>query len=76
MRTCYNYNKYIKEPFPAVRFSGTSSAAAVSGGVMALLLESNPSLTWRDVQHVIIRGSDPDRLEQNADWNTNAVGRK
>eukprot|EP00095_Tigriopus_kingsejongensis_P008224 maker-scaffold604_size126151-snap-gene-0.30 protein:Tk08224 transcript:maker-scaffold604_size126151-snap-gene-0.30-mRNA-1 annotation:"hypothetical protein DAPPUDRAFT_126713" len=56
-------------------FSGTSSSAAVAGGVMALLLETNPELTWRDVQHVIIRGADPTGLESDVGWNRNGVGR-
>ena len=34
-------------------FNGTSSAAPVVSGVVALLLEANPSLTWRDVKAVL-----------------------
>ena len=33
--------------------SGTSSSAAVVSGIVALLLETNPDLTWRDVKHVL-----------------------
>ena len=34
-------------------FNGTSSAAPVLSGVIALLLEANPSLSWRDVKHIL-----------------------
>jgi len=34
-------------------FNGTSSAAPNVSGVIALMLEENPSLTWRDVKHIL-----------------------
>ena len=34
-------------------FNGTSSAAPTVSGVVALMLEANPSLTWRDVKHIL-----------------------
>ena len=34
-------------------FNGTSSAAPTVSGVIALILEANPSLTWRDVKHIL-----------------------
>ena len=34
-------------------FNGTSSAAPVVSGVIALMLEANPNLTWRDVKHIL-----------------------
>jgi|GEM_PF-2442749 len=37
------------------RFQGTSAAAAHVSGVVALMLEANPRLSWRDVQNVLIR---------------------
>jgi subtilisin family serine protease len=36
-------------------FNGTSSAAPVVTGVIALILEANPALDWRDVKHVLQR---------------------
>lgn len=38
-------------------FNGTSSAAPVVTGVVALLLEANPNLGWRDVQEILIRSA-------------------
>jgi len=35
------------------KMNGTSSAAPVVSGVVALMLEANPSLTWRDVKHIL-----------------------
>jgi subtilisin-like proprotein convertase family protein len=34
-------------------FNGTSSATPVTVGVVALMLEANPALTWRDVKHIL-----------------------
>ncbi|XP_057306500.1 PC3-like endoprotease variant B [Hydractinia symbiolongicarpus] len=35
-------------------FKGTSSSAPLAAGVIALTLQANPNLTWRDVQHLIV----------------------
>lgn len=34
---------------------GTSAAAPLAAGVIALMLEANPELSWRDVQHIAAR---------------------
>lgn len=34
-------------------FNGTSSAAPTVSGVVALMLQANPNLTWRDVRHIL-----------------------
>ena len=44
-------------------FSGTSSAAPNTSGAIALMLETGPGLTWRDVKHILAttaRKIDPD----------------
>jgi len=38
--------------------NGTSSAAPITSGVVALMLEANSSLTWRDVKHILASTSD------------------
>uniref|UniRef100_A0AAV2IT88 P/Homo B domain-containing protein n=1 Tax=Knipowitschia caucasica TaxID=637954 RepID=A0AAV2IT88_KNICA len=58
------------EPRPA-----PALAASVATGVIALTLEANPALTWRDVQHIIVRSSSPERLRAS-DWTTNGAGRR
>lgn len=54
-------------------FGGTSSACPLGAGVIALMLEANPALTWRDVQHVLIQSA---RINHAADagWAANAGG--
>lgn len=42
----------------------------------ALALEANPSLTWRDMQHIVVLTSKPDPLEKEAGWLINGVKRK
>ncbi|XP_077441964.1 proprotein convertase subtilisin/kexin type 5 isoform X2 [Vanacampus margaritifer] len=53
------------------------SALSVSAaaGVIALTLEANPLLTWRDIQHIIVRTSDTRQLAA-ADWRKNGAGLK
>lgn len=53
------------------RFSGTSASAPMVAGVVALMLEANPDLGWRDVQHVLVLASRP--LESDA-GQRNAAG--
>lgn len=36
-------------------FNGTSSAAPMMSGVIALMLEANPALTWRDVKDILAK---------------------
>jgi kexin len=54
-------------------FSGTSSATPLVAGVIALMIEANPDLTWRDVQRILIttaEKNDPDDIG----WATNGAG--
>ena len=55
-------------------FGGTSSASPLTAGVVALMLDANPNLTWRDVQHILVNTSD--RTDTgNTNWRKNASGR-
>jgi subtilisin-like proprotein convertase family protein len=55
------------------QFGGTSASAAIVSGVVALLLQANPNLNYRDVGEILLRSArkvspgDPD-------WWTNAAG--
>ncbi|MCE9595645.1 MAG: S8 family serine peptidase [Planctomycetes bacterium] len=54
-------------------FNGTSSATPLVAGVVALMLEANPDLGWRDVRSVLAhsaRRNDP----FDADWTQNGAG--
>ncbi|XP_067169162.1 proprotein convertase subtilisin/kexin type 4 [Apteryx mantelli] len=57
------------------KHSGTSASAPLAAGMIALALEANPALTWRDMQHLVVRASKPAHL-QAEDWAVNGVGRK
>ncbi|OXB70323.1 UNVERIFIED_CONTAM: hypothetical protein H355_012503, partial [Colinus virginianus] len=57
------------------RHAGSSASAPLAAGMIALALEANPALSWRDVQHLVVRASQPAHL-QAEDWAANGVGRK
>ncbi|MCL4192379.1 MAG: S8 family serine peptidase, partial [Thermoguttaceae bacterium] len=38
-------------------FGGTSAAAATVSGIIAMMLEANPNLTYRDVQHILVQSA-------------------
>ena len=54
-------------------FGGTSSATPLAAGIVALMLQANPNLTWRDVRAILVQTA-----EQNdptdSDWTTNGAG--
>lgn len=54
-------------------FGGTSSACPLGAGVIALMLEANPALTWRDVTGVLIESA---RVNDggNINWQVNPAG--
>lgn len=56
------------------RFGGTSAAAPQVSAVVALMLEANPGLSWRDVKAILVTTAvqtDP----THPDWRRNAGGR-
>lgn len=54
-------------------FVGTSAAAPMVAGVVALMLDVNPELTWRDVQTILVHtASKNDRDDPG--WNVNGAG--
>ncbi|KAK9408913.1 proprotein convertase subtilisin/kexin type 4-like [Crotalus adamanteus] len=55
--------------------TGTSASAPLAAGLIALALEANPALTWRDMQHLVVRASSPAHLQAD-DWVVNGAGRK
>lgn len=64
---------YLGQPNYTRCMNGTSAATPEAAGVVALLLETNPELTWRDVRQILAgtaRKNDPN----NADWTTNGAG--
>jgi len=76
--TDQKFNTYQTLPMDAGKcrvggssFVGTSFAAPIVSGVVALILEANPELGWRDVQDILVRSAvtiDIDLESPNDSW--------
>lgn len=54
-------------------FNGTSSATPVASGTVALMLEANPALGWRDVRQILAETARKNDAA-DGDWATNGAG--
>ncbi|XP_077080835.1 proprotein convertase subtilisin/kexin type 7-like isoform X3 [Siphateles boraxobius] len=52
--------------------TGTSAAAPLAAGMVALMLQVRPCLSWRDVQHIITYTAT--QHDTQADWRRNGAG--
>ncbi|GFS03269.1 proprotein convertase subtilisin/kexin type 5 [Elysia marginata] len=55
--------------------TGTSASAPLAAGIIAMVLEANNDLTWRDVQYITLMTARPEPI-RDGQWITNALGRK
>ncbi|MDB2499889.1 S8 family serine peptidase [bacterium] len=63
----------IEDPAYTNNFFGTSSSAPMIAVVVALMLEANPNLGWRDVQEILIRTAV--KIDDTSySWITNGAG--
>lgn len=53
--------------------NGTSAAAPIVSGVVALMLEANPSLTWRDVRYILAKSAFRNDANDSS-WVKNGAG--
>lgn len=57
-----------------LKHGGTSAAAPMVTGILALALSVNPSLTWRDVRYLCVEAALPISIS-DASWVRNSAGR-
>lgn len=55
------------------KHTGTSAAAPLAAGIIALMLQARPCLTWRDVQHIIVYTARRVDIEPS-EWQVNSAG--
>jgi subtilisin-like proprotein convertase family protein/subtilisin family serine protease len=63
----------VSNPDYTETFGGTSAAAPMVAGAVALMLEARPQLGWRDVKEILLRSA---RMVNSSDrgWVTNSAG--
>uniref|UniRef100_A0A672MGG6 Proprotein convertase subtilisin/kexin type 7-like n=1 Tax=Sinocyclocheilus grahami TaxID=75366 RepID=A0A672MGG6_SINGR len=54
--------------------TGTSAAAPLAAGMVALMLQVRPCLSWRDIQHIITYTATQHDADARADWGINGAG--
>ncbi|KOC66569.1 Neuroendocrine convertase 1 [Habropoda laboriosa] len=57
-----------------LKHTGTSASAPLAAGILALALQVNKNITWRDVQHLIVSTSEYYPLRKNPGWFRNSAG--
>ncbi len=56
-------------------FGGTSASAPSAAGIIAMMLQTRPDLGWRDVQHIVVRSSQPlQQWTHRQRWSRNGAG--
>lgn len=67
------YRNDVSDENYTLKFSGTSAAAPIVSAVVALILEANPELSWRDVRSIL--ASTAQRIDpSHPDWSRNGAG--
>jgi proprotein convertase subtilisin/kexin type 2 len=72
----YNSGRTAGEPSDpnyTQTFQGTSASTPLVAGVVALVLQTNPELTWRDVRRVLARSARRNDAA-HPDWTANGAG--
>ena len=69
----FSQNDFASSGDVTKTFGGTSSACPAVSGVIALMLDKNPDLGWRDVQEILIESAKKVDLA-DTDWTDNGAG--
>lgn len=56
------------------KHTGTSASAPIAASILALVLEANPKLNWREIQHLIVETSNPFLVRKSGNFQKNGAG--
>ncbi|XP_060553750.1 neuroendocrine convertase 2-like [Ruditapes philippinarum] len=60
----------------SIGFSGVSAATSQVAAIIALALQTNPNLSTRSIQHLLVRSSQANGLEESHNFKPNGAGRR
>ncbi|CAG2242273.1 unnamed protein product [Mytilus edulis] len=67
----------IKSGCTNTGIQGTSFSAPIASAIIAMTLESNPNLTWRDIQHLVVLTSNRNNFTDTfSDWSLNGANQE
>ncbi|XP_076084124.1 furin-like protease kpc-1 [Mytilus galloprovincialis] len=67
----------IKSGCTSAGIQGTSFSAPIASAIIAMTLEANPNLTWRDIQHLVVLTSNRNNfIDTFSDWSINGANQE
>ncbi|VDI05583.1 furin [Mytilus galloprovincialis] len=67
----------IKSGCTSAGIQGTSFSAPIATAIIAMTLEANPNLTWRDIQHIVVLTSNRNNfIDTFSDWSINGANQE
>ncbi|CAG2223078.1 unnamed protein product [Mytilus edulis] len=77
MNCIFQTTTTIKSRCTNAGIQGTSFSAPIATAIIAMTLEANPNLTWRDIQHLVVLTSNKNNfIDTFSDWSLNGANQE